>query len=247
VELNEFIGSIDGFLGWQHVDKIKLFAWFLHAHRQMRRVSGTDIRDCFKDTGIAPPTSISPFLNDLTKRKPPLLLRDSGGFYLERTLHEEFNAKYGQRAITVEVHKTLRELPARLPDLAEREYVEEALRCIQATAYRAAIVMCWNVAYDHLCAQILKNHLSAFNAKMAAMFPKEKTVVAAREDFYEFNEARVLEVCRADGITDKNVHGILDASLKTRNRAGHASGSTFKQPQAENYILELLNNAVLKL
>src|SRR5205814_7304003 len=133
-------------------------------------------------------------------------------FRLERTLREKFDGTYGQRAITVEVHKTLRDLPAKLPD-AEGEYLEEALRCIQATAYRAAIVMCWNVGYDHLCGQILKNHIGAFNSKMAAMFPKEKTVVATREDFYEFNEARVLEVCRAAGLTDRNVHGVLDASL----------------------------------
>jgi hypothetical protein len=74
-----------------------------------------------------------------------------------------------------------------------------------------------------------------------------KKTVVAREDFYDLLESRVLEICRAAGITDKNVHGILDEKLKTRNRAAHASGSTFEQPQAENYILELVNNAVLKL
>jgi hypothetical protein len=71
--------------------------------------------------------------------------------------------------------------------------------------------------------------------------------VATREDFYELNEDKVLQVGRSSGILDKNVYAVLDAALKTRNRAAHASGSTFKQPQAENYILELFNNAILKL
>jgi hypothetical protein len=74
-----------------------------------------------------------------------------------------------------------------------------------------------------------------------------KKTVASREDFYDLMESRVLEICRAAGITDKNVHGILEEKLKTRNRAAHASGSTFLQPQAESYILDLVNNAVLKL
>lgn len=247
MDLNEFVRQIDGFGGWQHVDKIKVFGWFLQTHRQMTRFSGTDIRDCFKETGIAGPSGISPFLHDLVNRKPPLFIKDSGGFALERSLRDQLDLKYGQRAITVQVHQTLHDLPAKLPDLEEREYLEEALRCLKSTAYRAAIVMCWNVAYDHLCAQILKKHLSAFNTQMATQHPKEKTVVAVREDFYEFNERRVLEVGRSAGILDKNVYAILDVSLNTRNRAAHASGSTYKQPQAENYILELINNAVLKL
>jgi hypothetical protein len=247
VDLNEFIREIDGFGTWQFVDKIKLFAWFLHTHKQQSRFSGTDIRICFTDTGSAPPSSISPFLLDQVKKKPPQMLRDGGGFFLERSVREDFDRRYGQRAITVQVHATLRDLPAKLPDLEEREYLEEALRCLKATAYRAAIVMCWNVAYDHLCDQIVKKHLNAFNTQLAAQFTKQKIVVSVREDFYEINEARVIEVSRSAGIVDKNVFAVLDASLKTRNRAAHPSGSTFLQPQAENYILDLLNNAVLKI
>ena len=246
MDLNDFARSIDGFLSWQHVDKIKVFAWYLHTHRQMSRFSGTDIRDCFRETGIAGPTSISPFLNDLATRKPPLLVRDGGGYHLERTLREQLNARYGQRAITVQVLQTLRELPAKLPSLAERAYLEEALTCFTAGAFRASIVMCWNVAYDHLCTHILSNRLNDFNATMTTRFPKDKTVVMTREDFHELKESNVLEVCRTAGITDKNVHGILKEKLDTRNRAAHASGSTFEQPQAENYILDIIKNAVLK-
>lgn len=246
MDLNEFIQEIDGFGAWQFVDKIKLFAWFLHTHEKQSRFSGTDIRNCFTSTGSAPPSSIGPFLTDLMRRKPPQVLKEGGGFYLERSVREDFDRKYGQRAITVQVHATLRDLPAKLPDLQEREYLEEALRCLKATAYRAAIVMSWNVAYDHLCDQIVKKHLAAFNTQLVAQFPKQKAV-SVREDFYDMNEARVIEVSRAAGIVDKNVFAVLDASLRTRNRAAHPSGSSFLQPQAENYILDLVNNALLKI
>jgi hypothetical protein len=213
----------------------------------MRRFSGTDIRDCFKDTGIAGPSGISPFLNDLQNRKPPLLLRDSGGYYLERGLREQMDATHGQRAITVQVLRTLRELPATVPDLAERTYLLEALTCFKHAAFRASIVMCWNVAFDHLCTHILAKRLNDFNATLAVRFPKEKVVIQSRDDFHELKESQVLEVCRTADITSKTIHGILKEKLDTRNRAAHASGSTFEQPQAENYILDLLNNAVLRL
>jgi hypothetical protein len=243
VQVNEFVRQISGFGGWLPTDQI---AWFVHAHRAKNRFTAADIRACYDECGMSAP-AISALINNLVVAKRPQILSDSRGFRLERSVREKFDSEYGQRAITVEVHKTLLELPSKVPNLAERAYLEESLKCVRCEAYRAAIVMCWNVAYDHLCMQILNHHLAPFNAKMVALFPKEKTVVADREDFFEFNEARVLEVCRAAAITDKNVHGVLEASLKVRNRAAHASGSVFKQPQAENYILELINNALLKL
>jgi hypothetical protein len=243
LELNTFVRTLEGFSDWQHVEKIKTFAWHLHTHRKLERFSGTDIRDCFKELGIAGPTSISPFLNDLASRKPPLLLRDSGGYQLERTLRDQLDSRYGHRAITVQALQTLRDLPAKLPNLAEQAYLEEALTCFKAGAFKATIVMTWNVAYDHLCNHILGHaRLPEFNTSLNG-----KKLVAEREDFYDYIENRVLEAARASGITGKNVHAVFDASLRTRNRAAHASGSTFEQPQAENYILELLNNAVLKL
>jgi hypothetical protein len=48
----------------------------------------------------------------------------------------------------------LLELPAKIPDLAERSFLDEGLRCLRCKAFRASIVMTWNLAYDHLCRYI---------------------------------------------------------------------------------------------
>jgi hypothetical protein len=245
VELNDFLRQIADFGKWSPTAQIKLFAWYVHVHAGKDRFLPTDIRDCYGSCGMAVPQNIAALLNNLVVGRRPQVLKDSGGFRLERLVREQFDRQYGQRGITVDVHKTLRELPAKLPKLAEQTYLEEALTCFKGNAFRATIVMCWNLAYDHLCTHILNSRLADFNTKATAMSIKK--TVASREDFYDLMESRVLEICRAAGITDKNVHGILEEKLKTRNRAAHASGSTFLQPQAESYILDLVNNAVLKL
>jgi hypothetical protein len=195
VELNDFLRQIADFGQWSATDQIKLFAWYVHVHSGKDRFSATDIRNCYSSSGMAPPLNISQLLNNLVTSKRAQILKDRRGLRLERWLREEFDKTYGQRAITIEVHKTLQDLPAKLPNLAERAYLEEALTCFKAPAFRASIVMCWNLAYDHLCTHILNNRLADFNAKAAAMSIRK--TIASREDFYDLMESGVLEVCRA--------------------------------------------------
>jgi len=47
-------------------------------------------------------------------------------------------------------------LPTKIQTTAERGYLEEALICFRNKAFRAAVVMCWNLAFDHLCEFVLK-------------------------------------------------------------------------------------------
>lgn len=61
--------------------------------------------------------------------------------------------------------KLLKNLPAQIPDLGERTYLDEALICYEHGAFRAAIVMTWNLAYHHLCDRIIKRRLGDFNAR----------------------------------------------------------------------------------
>jgi hypothetical protein len=249
VTLNDFVQTIAGFTDWGHTDKIKLFAWFLHTHAGLSRFQPTHLRECFTQLGIAPPPSgVGPFLRDLERKKPAQVVQDRDGYYLERTVRDQFERKYGHRAITVQVHETLRDLPNKLPNLPERTYLEESLTCFQHGAFRASVVMCWNLVYDHLCDHILNKRLADFNSTLPRRFPKaDISTVANRDDFHELKESQVLEVCRTAGITTKNVHGVLKSSLDVRNRVAHASGVTFLQPQAESFILDVINNALFQL
>src|SRR5947209_5717031 len=103
MEIEEFVGSIDNFAHLSHADKMKLFAWFLHSYRNQESFTSTDIGRCYKKLAMAPPTSISPFINAMVKRNPPEVLRTDHGFVLERVLRQDLDAKYGQRVATVHV------------------------------------------------------------------------------------------------------------------------------------------------
>ena len=153
----------------------------------------------------------------------------------------------GQRQATVAADKLLRDLPTKLTSPIEKEYLEEALLCFGAGAYRAAIVMTWNVALSHLCILIFDKHLAAFNTQLAATFTKSpKKPIAKLDDFQDLKEFKVLQVAKSSGIITNAVHHVLQEKLNRRNGAAHPSGIKIAAHTADAYIIDLVENFVLK-
>jgi hypothetical protein len=247
MELKDLVDQVPGFAHKNYADKIKIFAWYLHTERKQDRFSGADVNGCFRALHLEPPTAVSSFLAAMVGRKPKQALRDRGGYYLECRVRDALDALYGHRAATVHVHKLLSELPDKIPDLTERAYLEEALICFKNRAFRAAVVMAWNLAFDHLCQVVVKNHLHDFNTQLAKSFPKENLTVSKRDDLNELKESQVLQVCRSANITSNSLHKVLKEKLDRRNVAAHPSGVTIFETTAEEVIKDLIENVVVKL
>ena len=250
-ELQQIVDSISGFSGWGHGEKVKFFAWFLHAQKGLDRFDPAGIRSCYDDVTIEKPSNINPYIQNLEKKKPKEVLRDSRGLYLPKHVKDDFEQRYGQREITVQVTKLLAELPSKVPDLAERTFLDETLTCYRHGAFRAATVMAWNLAYHHLCDFILKNKLADFNTRWPVVYQghhkKGTKQIARTDDFGELKESEVLEICNSAGIITKDMHRILVEKLGKRNSAAHPSSVAIGQLQAEAFIDDLIKNVVLKL
>jgi hypothetical protein len=247
VELKELVAQVPDFAQKKHVEKIRIFAWWLHTHNSQESFTGSDLNNCYRRLTLEPPGSISPFIKSLIERSPKQVLRCKGGYCLEKRVRDKYDEELGQRAATVHVHKLLKELPDKIPDLAERQYLEEALTCFKHKAFRAAVVMTWNLAYDHLCQIVLKSHLTTFNAQLAKSFPKESIIVAKRDDLTELKESQVLQVCKSANIISGSVHKVMKEKLDRRNVAAHPSGVSILDTTAEEFIRDLVENVVLKL
>src|SRR5437016_8921288 len=101
------------------------------------------------------------------------------------------------------VEKLLADLPGKISDHAERVFLEEAITCFRHKAYRAAIVMTWNLTYFHVCHYVLKHKLAEFNAEYpkrhGGIHKKAKApTIAKYEDFSsDLKESEVIEICRS--------------------------------------------------
>lgn len=237
---------------WSHADRIRFFAWFIYRNQGREVFTSSDIARCFHELSLQKPSNISAFLAQMSEGKAKQLLRGRDGYRLEMVQLERLDSKFGARSITIEITKLLEELPNRVPNVAEREFLKEALICYRHGAFRAAIVMSWNLAFDHLLHFVLKHHLSAFNSQWPKNFPKQNQKarvqqIATRDDFSELKESEVLTICKSAAIITPDLSRILDEKLGKRNSAAHPSTVTIGQIQAEGVIDDLVNNVVLKL
>lgn len=246
--LGEFTGSVSGFHTKSAVDQLLLLGWFIESVEGKDCFTVLDVRTAFQKAGIEPP-NVSQYLDRLKSKKPPQVVKSGAGYRLAGTVRRSMDTKVGGNPSVVAVSKLLSDLPVKVPNVAERDFLYEALSCYKVKAYRAAIVMTWNLTYDHLMGWLLADatRLDQLNDGIKKRFPKLTVVVAARDDFDELKESQIIEACRTARLLNKNVVEILESKLKRRNAVAHPSTVVVTQAQADDTITDLINNVVLIL
>lgn len=246
----ELIKVVPGLSSKSHAEKIKIFGWYLHVYQCKAHFQQADVKRVYEALDMAPPSALGPYFAPLVEKRE--LLKSTAGYRLEQKVRETLAAQYGTRDVTIQIAKLLSDLPGKIPDLAERTYLDEALICFKHAAFRATVVMTWNLAYHHLCDYVLKSKLAEFNARWPVIYPahhkKSIKAIAKIDDFAEeLKESEMIEVCNSAGIITKDVHRILKEKLGRRNSAAHPSGVKIGQLQAEEFVDDLVKNVVLKL
>jgi hypothetical protein len=247
--LQELVEQVAEFETATPKERIKLFGWWLHTHGGKELFGPAEIRDCFNKLHLDEPPSLATYLSRMADSKE--LLKERGQYKLARPLRSNLDRKYGVHHSVVAVNKILVELPAKVPNIEERTFLQEALKCYQIEAYRACIVMTWNLAYAHLLDWILKdpNKLAVFNATIAKRFPSLKTLQITKYDEFidELKERQVIEICSSAGLFNSNIFKILKEKLDRRNIVAHPSTVVVVQSQADDVVTDLINNVVLAL
>lgn len=250
MDANEFVQQIPDFSTENHPEKIKAFGWFLHTHARRDRFTAVDVRRCYDVAHFDPPADMNRFLASLTEKRPPELLKDAQGYRLAQHVREKLNATLGKADVILAVEKVLTDLLDQLGDPGERVFYHETITCYQHGAFRAAIVMAWNLAYDHVARWVLADpaRLAVFNAGIAKRNPRKAHVqIATRADFEELKEDETVEIVGGlPGVTG-SMKRILKEKLGRRNTYAHPSTATVARPQVDDMITELVNNIVLVL
>jgi hypothetical protein len=138
-----------------------------------------------------------------------------------------------------------------VPDLAEKNFLAESMKCYRHEAYRACVVMTWNLAYSHLLQWILNDapRLADFNAAITKRYQKKSSIDISKYDEFteQLKESEVIEICNTASLLNSNVIRILREKLGKRNSAAHPASVVIVQSQADDMITDLVNNVVLAL
>lgn len=244
--LESFAKRVD-LLHQQKADQIRFLAWFLHNTGQERVVTG-DFRNCFQQLHLDPP-NVSRYLTYLSEGKGRSFIRDKRGFRLEGNCRARLNDALAEHGPTIAVRGLLIDLVPKLADANERHFLEEALRCYSVKAFRATVVMVWNLAFSHFRGIVVgdSKRLDAFNEAFSKRYAKKAYIIKSADDFDELKEFEAIEIAQTAKILTKNVAEIMKDKLKRRNIAAHPSSVDITQAQADDVITDLVNNIVLKL
>jgi hypothetical protein len=248
MDLADFALSVQGFDGMGDREKVRHFAWYLHSHRKMLEFMTGDVRKCFEQLRLVAP-NVSLHLTRMAESKLPSLIHSNGKYKLHRRDMLQLSGLYSDHPSTIAASKLLTDLPAMVPDLAERAFLEEAINCYKVKAYRAAIVMTWNLTYDHLIHWIFKDpaKVTALNLALSKRFQKNPPTVSVSQDFENIKEFDLVESCGTAALVSSNVVKILKEKLTKRNMAAHPSTVVVIESQANDVITDLVNNVVLAL
>lgn len=244
--LDELVERTQNFDQLRPKERILLFAWYLHTFCRKDAFENAEIRSCFVELHLAVP-DVSVYLPRMVGVE---LLKLRSGYKLSRNVRVIFDKKYLNLKSNSEIRQILQDLPASITDKNEREFLNEALRCYRANAYRAAIVMVWNLAYSHLVNWVVSDvdRLNKFNAATEIRFPKKSGLKVEKiDDLENLKEWEAIEIIYSSKLITKNMTEVLREKLKKRNMAAHPSQIVISETQTDDVITDLVNNVVLKI
>ncbi len=247
LSLEEFIHKIDGFYDLGIKSQVDYLVFYLTNHAGHISVTAKTVNEQLAELDLHTYKRLPQYLSDASRTRDGKYVKlKTGGYKLNGKLATELATILDGTPVKNSLDKELVRIVATVGSNNERVFLEEALKCYQVAAYRAAIVLIWLVSIDHLQSYIFANKLNAFNAELKKNPDKKVKQISSRDDFSDLPENKFIELSRASGVISNDVRKILDTKLGTRNSAAHPSGIVIGEHKAVEFGIDLINNVILK-
>ena len=241
----DFVNSIPDFDGLLMGRQTDLLAYYCLVLGKADYVTGAILSALRQKVHLAAHPYLPQYLSDQASRKSgrtPHYVKKAKGYGLERGYAKSLEVEHLGRPAAKHVSTSLRAALPGIADAAVKEYLEEAVSCFEHGLHRSAIVMTWCVAYSLLRAWIFRNHLTQFNAAMAAW--KVPFKVSKLDDFQDLLEATVIDTARKIGVISREQQKTLKQLLEQRNSYAHPSAKPITPSFAEAYIETVMREIV---
>ena len=145
------------------IEKAVGFIWYLMRSKGLQQAYFPTVIECFRQAGLAIPNT-SRLRAALRKHPSVLRTRDTDHFRIERYAATSFDQSYGEllneSPIATPLVSQLRSHASRIKNSNTRQFVLEAIGCMEARLYRAAIVFSWIGAVAVLQDNVASNRLA---------------------------------------------------------------------------------------
>ena len=167
-----------------------------------------------------------------------------GGEYEVEHIHSPLDTIFKSESSNINT-KDLKRALTRLKNEDEKEYLLEAINCIESGVYRAGVIFAWTAAISNIHQRCFKYDSIDLNAAIKKYYPGAPTIKRI-EDFSYIKDNTVLEASRELGIFDSNEKNVLVECLSTRNKCGHPGNYKPKPLKVAAFFEDLINVVFLK-
>lgn len=154
----------------------------------------------------------------------------------------ELLGRAGRVSLSSVTVRALLEHASKLTDSDTKAFVNEAIECVGARLYRAAVVLSWVGALSLLHKTVVANHLLAFNTEAIRRDSKRKPAKTV-DDLGKIGEYDFLQILEHISVIGKNVKAELEGCLRLRNGCGHPNslklGEAIVAAHVETLILNI--------
>ncbi len=254
----EFVAQFPNHADFSRKSRVVLFAYYLRQYEAATQFGSPDIKRCFQQALLKEPTDLATLLASLSKGKEAPLLRVKAGQHaislygvneVEAILPAPV-AKPGApsgSSLLAAALPFLQKTIAKVADAQRRDFLAEAISCLEVGARRATVVLAWIAALDHLHDFVLAHGLTAFNSALAKQPGKMgKIVIAKKDDFGDLKESEFILVCRSAGLITHDVRKLLDEKLGFRNSCAHPSSIAVGDSKVLSFVEDLVDNIIAK-
>lgn len=242
--LVNFISRLDGFSTWSSKMQTDYLVYYLLEKIGKESATVSDIDECFRLLDLNLYGRLSVYLSEETKTGR--YVKSSKGYRLQRSVSESINALYEAEPKRIQVSEHLSSLVGTISDSQEKQFLEEAINCYRVEAFRGAIVLTWILTVEHLQKFTYGNFLTEFNTALTTHSDKKMKQIISYDDFSNLKESRFIELAKSAGVISNDVRKILDEKLGIRNSAGHPSGVKISGHKATEFMIDLIENVLLK-
>jgi hypothetical protein len=136
--------------------------------------------------------------------------------------------------------ETLKTLIAKITDADIKDYLDEALKCLNVGALRATVVFSWTATIRTIQVNLLLHGVHAVNIAIQKHDLKSR-FVNRLDDFAYVKDSVTLLAAMDLGDLDKNEKDTLKEALDLRNRCGHPSKYKPGIKKVSSYIEDIVS------
>lgn len=180
-------------------------------------------------------------ISDVLGRSSGLAVRTPDGWELSMSGLERARELGADSGPIVDVNGQLRSIAEGISEDETKEFVREAIKCLESKHLRAAVVLSWVGAVSVMHKYVVDNRLSDFNNEATRRNSKWKPAMNA-DDLGKMKENDFLQILESLSEIGKNVKQELEACLKLRNSCGHPNSLKISESRVAAHIEILVLN-----